>query len=74
VSLEDCEELAPSLGLKDSWTVAARFAAKELPEIFRDDDPAGAVELPVEDRNPLLQLVTGLPRDVFTADDSLGWC
>ena len=74
VSLEDCEELAPSLGLKDSWTVAARFAAKELPEIFRDDDPAGAVELPVEDRNPLLQLVTSLPRDVFTADDSLGWC
>jgi hypothetical protein len=74
VSLEDCEELAPSLGLKDSWTVAARFAAKELPEIFRDDDPAGAVELPVEDRNPLLQLVTGLPVEVFTASDSLGWC
>ena len=74
VTLDDCEELAPSLGLKDAWAVAARFAAKELPEIFRDDDPAGAVELPVEDRNPLIQLVTGLPAEVFTASDSLGWC
>ena len=74
VSLDDCEELASSLGLKDAWAVAARFAAVELPEIFRADDPAGAVELPVEDRKPLIDLVTGLPRDVFTATDSLGWC
>jgi hypothetical protein len=74
VSLDDCEELAPSLGLKDAWAVAARFAAKELPEIFRADDPAGAVELPLEDRNPLIHLVTGLPVEVFTANDSLGWC
>lgn len=74
VSLDDCEELAPSLGLKDAWAVAARFAARELPEIFRADDPAGAVELPVEDRSPLIQLVVGLPMDVFTASDSLGWC
>ena len=74
VSLDDCEELAPSQGLKDAWAVAARFAAVELPEIFRADDPAGAVELPVEDRKPLIALVTGLPVDVFTAGDSLGWC
>ena len=74
VSLDDCEELAPSLGLKDAWEVAARFAAKELPEIFRADDPAGQVDLPLEDRKPLVQLVTGLPVDVFTASDSLGWC
>jgi hypothetical protein len=60
VSLDDCEELAPSVGLKDAWAVAARFAAKELPEIFRADDPAGAVELPAEDRKPLIQLVTRL--------------
>ncbi|WP_035610952.1 N-6 DNA methylase [Haloferula sp. BvORR071] len=74
VSLDDCEELAPSVGLKDAWAVAARFAAVELPEIFRADDPAGAVELPVEDRKPLIALVTGLPVEVFTAGDSLGWC
>ena len=74
VSLDDCEELASSEGLKDAWAVAARFAAKELPEIFRVDDPAGAVELAINDRNPLIQMVTGLPVDVFTASDSLGWC
>jgi len=74
VSLDDCEELGPSLGLKDAWAVAARFAAVELPEIFRADDPAGGVELPLEDRQGLIQLVTGLPVEVFTATDSLGWC
>ncbi|MCX7143414.1 MAG: N-6 DNA methylase [Proteobacteria bacterium] len=74
VTLTDCEELAPSVGLKDAWAVAARFAAKELPEIFRADDPAGAVELSVNDRQPLVALVTDLPVEVFTASDSLGWC
>lgn len=74
VSLSDCEELAPSLGLRDAWAVAARFAAKELPDIFRAEDPAGAVELAVNDRQPLIALVTGLPVEVFTASDSLGWC
>jgi len=72
--LDDCEDYASILGLKDGWAVAARFAAVELPEIFRADDPAGGVELPVEDRKGLIQLVTGLPVEVFTASDSLGWC
>jgi hypothetical protein len=74
VSLDDCEELALSEGLKDAWAVAARYAAKALPEIFRADDPAGAVDLPLEDRAALVALVTGLPVEVFTASDSLGWC
>jgi hypothetical protein len=73
VSFHDCEELAPTLGLRDGWTVAAKFAAAELPEIFRADDPTGRIDLPIEDRNPLIQLVTGLPAEVFLADDSLGW-
>src|SRR5204862_7732789 len=46
----------------------------ELPQIFRADDSVGSVELPVEDRNPLIQLVTELPAEVFAASDSLGWC
>jgi hypothetical protein len=74
VSMDDCEELASSLGLKDAWAVAARFAAQELPEIFRSDDPAGAVELSINDRKPLIDLVIGLPKEVFIATDSLGWC
>jgi len=74
VSLNDCEELAQTLGLRDAWAVAARFAAVELPEIFRADDPASAVELPMEDRKGLKQLVSSLQAEVFTANDSLGWC
>jgi hypothetical protein len=74
VTLDDCEELAPSLGLKDAWGVAAQFASKELPEIFRADDPAGAVDMPVEDRKVLVRLVNEQPVDVFTASDSIGWC
>lgn len=73
VSLHDCEELAPMLGLPDGWAVAASFAAKELPEIFRTDDPTGRIDLPIEDRKQLIQLVISLPADVFLADDSLGW-
>ncbi len=73
VTLTDCDELAPALGLRDGWAVAVRFAAAELPDIFRGDDPAGRLELPVEDRKQLIQLVTGLPVEVFLADDSLGW-
>lgn len=73
VSFHDCEELAPALGFRDGWAVAAKFAAAELPEIFRVDDPTGRIDLPVEDRNLLIQLVTGLPAEVFLADDSLGW-
>jgi hypothetical protein len=73
VTIEDCRELAPELGLRDAWEVAAQFAARMLPQIFRSDDPAGQIELAPEDRTTLQQLVLGLPRDVFLADDSLGW-
>ena len=73
VTLVDCEELAPSLGLKDAWAVAGRFTAGILPETFRADDPAGTVHLPIEERNQLLRWLADLPVKVFTASDSLGW-
>ncbi|OGG45686.1 MAG: hypothetical protein A3F84_14485 [Candidatus Handelsmanbacteria bacterium RIFCSPLOWO2_12_FULL_64_10] len=73
VSLDDCRELAPELGLRDAWEVAARFAAEMLPQIFRADDPGGRIELAPEDRSALQQLVTGLPQDIFLVDDALGW-
>ncbi len=72
-SLADCEEFAPMLGLRDGWEVAASFAARMLPQIFRADDPAGQIVFAPEDRLALRKLVTDLPADVFKADDSLGW-
>jgi hypothetical protein len=73
VSLEECEEIAESLAEPDGWSVAARFASQILPGIFRLDDPAVLVRLAPEDRLALEKIVTGLPAEVFTADDALGW-
>lgn len=73
VSLEDCEELAESLGEPDGWSVAARFAAEILPGIFRLDDPCVRLRLAPEGRLALEAIVASLPADVFAAADSLGW-
>lgn len=73
VSLDECAELAPHEGAEDGWRLAARYAAAMLPGLFRADDPAVRVRLAPEGRVRLERLVTGLPVDVFTADDALGW-
>ncbi|WP_205856178.1 DNA methyltransferase, partial [Phytoactinopolyspora endophytica] len=73
VTLADCEELAADLGEPDGWSVAGRFAAEILPGIFRLDDPCVQLRLAPEHRVELEKVVGGLPREVFLADDSLGW-
>ena len=72
VSLAECEELAREQG-QDRWTLAGRFAASMLPQVFRSDDPALEVGLAPETRQELERLMEALPADVFTARDSLGW-
>ncbi len=73
VTLTECEELAEDLGEPDGWAVAGRFAAEILPGIFRLDDPCVQLRLAPEGRQELEQAVAGLPVEVFTADDALGW-
>lgn len=73
VTLAECEELAPSLGEPDGWAVAARFAAELVPGIFTESDPCARARLAPEDRLALERVVTGLPGEVFLADDALGW-
>ena len=73
VTLDDCEELAASLGEPDGWSVAARFAAEILPGIFRLDDPCGQLRLAPEGRLSLESLLEVLPVEVFVADDAIGW-
>jgi hypothetical protein len=73
VTLADCDELADELDEPDGWSVAARFAAEILPGIFRLDDPCVQLQLAPEHRVALEKIVAGLPIEVFTADDSLGW-
>ena len=73
VTLEECEDLAAEEGAANGWELAARFAARMLPQIFRIDSPVFELALPPEHQQNLEQLLANLPREVFTASDSLGW-
>lgn len=72
VSLEECEELAAEEGI-DAWTLASRYAARMLPQIFRPDDPLLQLTFALEHKQALEKLLAELPSQVFTASDSLGW-
>jgi hypothetical protein len=73
VSLTECAELAEEEGLGDSWDVAARYAARMLPQIFRPDAPVLQLRLPAEYQKKLEVRLEQLPAQVFTASDALGW-
>ncbi len=72
ISLAECEELARA-ERRDWLEITADFAQRMLPQIFRSGDPVLEVVLPLETRSALEDLMKALPRDVFVADDSLGW-
>lgn len=72
VSLSELERIAKEEGA-DAMALAADWAEPMLPQIFRKDDPVLAVSLPPETKAEIAELVNGLPRAVFEADDSLGW-
>ena len=73
VSLSDCEDLARMEGAENGWMLAARYASRMLPQIFRTDDVLLEIEFPINDRLPLEKLLASLPPETFIADDSLGW-
>jgi hypothetical protein len=72
VSLAECEELARVEG-RDWLELAAEYAQRMLPQIFRSGDPVLEVALPPETRSALEDLMKTLHREVFVADDNLGW-
>jgi hypothetical protein len=72
LSLDECRELAREQN-KDWLVLASEFAQRMLPQIFRAGDPVLELALPPEKRQELETILEGLPRDVFIADDSLGW-
>lgn len=73
VTLQDCEDLAVDEGAANGWELAARYAEKMLPQIFRVDSPAFELKLPTNFQRPLERLLADLPTEVFTASDALGW-
>ena len=72
VTLGECEELAKNEGT-DRWTLAARFAQRMLPQVFRPGHPVFGVRLAREHRARLEELVEALATEIFTASDALGW-
>lgn len=72
IALAECQELAREQN-EDWLALASRYAQSMLPQIFRTGDPVLDVQLPPETRSRLDDLLKGLPSEVFTADDSLGW-
>ena len=73
VTFADCEELAKEENYTDKWDAAAAYASKMLPAIFRIDDPLMQVKLATNDKIKLEVIIDGLEKDIFTADDALGW-
>ena len=75
VSLDDCEDLAKETGRSglDKWTLAARFAHRMLPQVFRPDLPVLELCFAREHRLRLEALLEELPAEAFAATDALGW-
>ncbi len=73
VTLADCDDLAKEEGATSGWELAARYAARMLPQIFKENSPVFSLSLPPEYQQKLEALVKELPKDIFTASDSLGW-
>jgi len=73
LSLEDCEALAPEKGATSAWELAARYASRMLPQIFRTDSQVFQLNLPPEHQHGLEKLLSELPPETFTASDALGW-
>ncbi|HEU0099452.1 MAG TPA: N-6 DNA methylase [Allosphingosinicella sp.] len=72
ITLEEAQELAREQAT-DWLDLASHYAERMLPQIFRNDDPVLQVALPPETRSEMEDLLKGLPKGVFEADDSLGW-
>ena len=73
ISMGDCEELASDEGYLDKWDAAANYASKMLPAIFRTDDPLMQITFATDERIKLEEIIDALEREIFVADDALGW-
>jgi len=72
ITLDEVQELARE-NTTDWLELASEYAERMLPQIFRKDDPVLQIALPPETRSEMEDLLKGLPKAVFDADDSLGW-
>lgn len=72
MTLDDVRELAREQA-RHWMDVAAEFAQRMLLAVFRPDDPVLRIQLPPETEQQLEEKLAAMPREIFQADDSLGW-
>lgn len=72
VSLDELRELAQE-EFVSPWRLAGQWAARLLPQVFRQDNPVLALALHPADQKALEELLEDLPAGVFAASDALGW-
>lgn len=72
IALDEVQELAREKAT-DWLPLASDYAERMLPQIFRKDDPVLEIAMPPETRSQMEDLLKGLTKPVFEADDSLGW-
>jgi len=78
VSLADCQDMVAhhpdmALGAKSHWELAAKLAARMLPQVFKPQNPVFSLSFAPEHQRELEKLLAALPPEVFKASDSLGW-
>ncbi len=75
LAISDCFELAEEEtgDSSNGWRYAANYAAKMLPQIFRNDSPVFEIEFAPNHQKTLEQLLEGLDQATFQAQDALGW-
>ena len=72
LSINDVRDRANTEGR--TWPeVAARFAQRLIPQIFRPDDPIFEMRLSIEATQALEAILDAIPAVVFSSDDALGW-
>jgi hypothetical protein len=75
LAIRDCFDLAEEEtgDSSNGWRYAANYAAKMLPQIFRNDSPVFEIEFSPNHQKKIEQLLEGLDEAIFHSQDALGW-
>jgi hypothetical protein len=78
VTLDDCRDMVDNhpdmaMGAKSHWELAAKLAARMLPQVFKPQSPVFELTFAPEHQRELEKLLARLHEQVFKASDSLGW-
>ncbi len=75
LAISDCFDLAEEEtgDSSNGWSYAANYAAKMLPQIFRNDSPIFEVEFAPNNQKKLEKLIEELDESIFSSQDALGW-